>query len=84
MICFYLVLFYTTLIMLSRQVRRGGPPCTRAQGSALFPTWSGSGAGPGCLGEPHRTQQGVLSPWVTFPRGPGGTRPRGGPGCRGC
>lgn len=26
MICFYLVLFYTTLIMLSRQVRRGGPP----------------------------------------------------------
>lgn len=62
----------------------GRAPHTRAQGSALFPTWSGSGAGPGCLGEPHRRQQGVLSPWVAFPRGPGGTRPRGGPGCRGC
>lgn len=54
MINFYLVLFYTTLIMLSRQVQPGRPLCLeRGWG------WGGGGLG---LGAVHKMQSfhGVL------------------------
>lgn len=61
-ICFYLVLFYTTLILLSRQVRLGQPPVLhleRERGGARLPQ-----------GEQCR-RQGVLGePWSCLPASP--------------
>lgn len=56
MINFYLVLFYTTLIMLSRQVQPGRPLC-------LERGWGSGGGGLG-LGAAHKMQsfQDVLLP----------------------
>lgn len=50
MICFYLVLFYTTLIMLSRQVRRGGPPAPGPRAAPCSPRGAGAGRGPAASG----------------------------------
>lgn len=56
MICFYLVLFYTTLIMLSRQVRRGGPPAPRPRAAPCSPRGAGAGAGRGPAASGSRTE----------------------------